>query len=657
MRRLLLAGVPAGHAGDYQRLGDHSEAGSPAVIFFVCVFVLPAALAVCTSPWRWVRRLWRSDGELPAPQAAAPSTNGQTSIPSASSRPPAAPASQDSVSMQGTGDTSHSNITTNGPTQSARPGQPANPVSLPGGQQAATDGKARGQPGTEKAAPGPSYESDDEDGGRGTAEERLNEITKSVKGHANAAGAGSPDEAARRVAEEAAKRLAAERGLQQPQEESSKAAAPSAASVVATAEAGDLAAAAGLTSATAPPGGAAAGAAATAAAPGVAAAALPPPASAPGVLSTSAAVGAASAPPTAAALEGASAGVQQEASAAVTYEVDLDIDLTKGDLKIDYSTRGLLGQGGFAAVYKGRYKGQRVAVKMIKKTAGSSLADLQEDMNALMHELHILRQVIHPNIVTLFGGCLKPPHIFLVEERMEGTLDFYVHQVRKHDALSVREVVYFALDVACGLSYLHPRIVHRDLKPANVLLSREGRCKISDFGLARTKMKEYLSTKNLDAGTTAYIAPECFMSMDNPDMHDLRRSVTDRTDIYALGVIMWEMLAGKRPWQGLKPLLVAYQVAYRSLRPPLFELGARCPPKLRQLIEECWCQEPKQRPSSQQVVDRLLEILNELPPEQDFPAFPEQQPAPPVPEQQQQQQQQQVISHEVVSPGGVVFHP
>ncbi|KXZ55801.1 hypothetical protein GPECTOR_2g1351 [Gonium pectorale] len=297
-------------------------------------------------------------------------------------------------------------------------------------------------------------------------------------------------------------------------------------------------------------------------------------------------------------------------------EVDLDIDLSKGDLKVDYSTRGLLGQGGFAAVYKGRYKGQRVAVKMIKKTAGSSLADLQEDMNALMHELHILRQVNHPNIVTLFGGCLKPPHIFLVEERMEGTLDFYVHQVRRNDALSVREVVYFALDIACGLSYLHPRIVHRDLKPANVLLSREGRCKISDFGLARTKIKEYLSTKNLDAGTTAYIAPECFMSMDNPDMHDLRRSVTDRTDIYALGIIMWEMLAGKRPWQGLKPLLVAYQVAYRSLRPPLFELGSRCPPKLRQLIEDCWCQEPKQRPSSQQVVDRLLEILNELPPEQ-----------------------------------------
>ncbi|KAG2494936.1 hypothetical protein HYH03_006871 [Edaphochlamys debaryana] len=467
-------------------------------------------------------------------------------------------------------------------TDAPRPGVPANPVSMPSQQpQPKPPPPQQKNPTTPKAGPGPSYESDDEGEGVSTAEERLQDITRSVKGHANAAGAASLDEAARRQAEDAAKRIAAAETARAEAEEAAAKAAAVATAAAATAAAGKQAPAAAPAAAAQPAGAAKPG-------PG-------PPASGAG-----------------------GAGAGGEGSNQETLEIDLDIDLTKGDLKVDYSTRGLLGQGGFAAVYKGRYKGQRVAVKMIKKTAGSSLADLQEDMNALMHELHILRQVNHPNIVTLYGGCLKPPHIFLVEERMEGTLDFYVHQVRKNDALSVREVVYFALDIACGLSYLHPRIVHRDLKPANVLLSREGRCKISDFGLARTKIKEYLSTKNLDAGTTAYIAPECFMSMDNPDMHDLRRSVTDRTDIYALGIIIWEMLAGKRPWQGLKPLLVAYQVAYRSLRPPLFELGSRCPPKLRQLIEDCWCQEPKKRPSSQEVVDRLLAILNELPPEPDF---------------------------------------
>ncbi|KAG2434231.1 hypothetical protein HXX76_007956 [Chlamydomonas incerta] len=575
---------------------------------------------------------------------------------------------------------------------SARPGQPANPVSLPTHQQPASARPANA--GTPKAAPGPSYESDDEDEQRGTVEERLGEITRSVKGHANAAGAGSLDDATRRQAEEAAKRLAAERGEEPLQAKASTAPpdqdaaagpapAPAAAPAVVAAVASEpaAAAAAAVSTPAAPPAPPPAAAAAVAAAAGGAVAAGPGPAAA-----AAATAGAPPAQPTSqapaegAAVGGAAAPAAEGAAAAPAaaegkpgmpvltgepIEVDLDIDLTKGDLKVDYSTRGLLGQGGFAAVYKGRYKGQRVAVKMIKKTAGSSLADLQEDMNALMHELHILRQVQHPNVVTLFGGCLKPPHIFLVEERMEGTLDFYVHQVRKNDALSVREVVYFALDIACGLSYLHPRIVHRDLKPANVLLSREGRCKISDFGLARTKIKEYLSTKNLDAGTTAYIAPECFMSMDNPDMHDLRRSVTDRTDIYALGVILWEMCAGKRPWQGLKPLLVAYQVAYRSLRPPVFELGPRCPAKLRQLIEDCWCQEPKRRPSSQQVVDRLLDILNDLPPEQDY-GYPPQAgaaaPAAPAPQQQRQAAPAPApapaavpVAHQVISPQDVVL--
>ncbi|EFJ46063.1 hypothetical protein VOLCADRAFT_93574 [Volvox carteri f. nagariensis] len=502
-------------------------------------------------------------------------------------------------------------MTTGSPMPSVQRGQPANPVSVPSHIVA----KAGRQSGTPRAVPGPSYESEEEGEGRATVEERLNDITRSVKSHANAAGAGYVDEVARRHIEDAAKRLAAERGLAAASQDNAKA-------VVVAAATGDRGV---LTAVTA-----------TAAA---AEAANIPSCVAPADADAAAA---AAAPPlmpltTAAPLEAAGCGDSAAGEAATMYDVDLNIDLSKGELKVDYSTRGLLGQGGFAAVYKGRYKAQRVAVKMIKKTAGSTLADLQEDVRALIHELHILRQrtglpvklqifdcdiscitsmvgraetalfvvswmwvgVDHPNIVKLYGGCLTPPHIFLVEERMEGTLDFYVHHVRKHDALSVREVLYFALDIASGLSYLHP--------------SRDGRCKISDFGLARTKIKEYLSTKNLDAGTTAYIAPECFVSMDNPELHDLRRSVTDRTDVYALGIIMWEMLAGKRPWQGLKPLLVAYQVAYRSLRPPLFELGARCPLKLRQLIEECWCQEPKLRLSSQQAVDRLLEILNELP--------------------------------------------
>lgn len=74
-------------------------------------------------------------------------------------------------------------------------------------------------------------------------------------------------------------------------------------------------------------------------------------------------------------------------------------------------------------------------------------------------------------------------------------------------------------------------------------------------------MKEYLSTKNIDAGTTAYIAPECFMSMEHPESVELRQQVTHKTDVYALGVIIWEMCMGKRPWAGLPTIVIAYQVS------------------------------------------------------------------------------------------------
>lgn len=483
------------------------------------------------------------------------------------------------------------------------PGQPANYITMSREEAAGVKGSTGGSSvSKDSVKAGVAYESDDEGV---AAEARLQQLTESVKGHSRIG-------SARRLVDEGAaiKAVADQLAVPsppspQPQPQQPQAGSPEPHQGPPYHDQPSL----GVPTQAAPPYYA--GTANVLQAGGAAAPARPSEAAAP-------------APEPRPQLAGGpvAAAAAAAAGSGLATAIDLDIDLAKGELKVDYSQRGLLGQGGFAAVYKGRYRGQRVAVKMIKKATGSSLADLQEDIHALMHELNILRQVNHPNIVALYGGCLRPPHIFLVEERMEGTLDFYLHSARKADPLSVREIVYFSLDIACGLAYLHPRIVHRDLKPANVLLSREGRCKISDFGLARTKLKEYLSTKNLDAGTTSYIAPECFMSMDNPDLADLRRSVTDKTDIYALGIMMWEMLAGKRPWQGLKPLLVAYQVAYRSLRPPVFELGPRCVAPLRQLVEDCWAQEPQRRPSSRQVVDRLLAILQHLP--QEEPLAPQQ---------------------------------
>jgi serine/threonine protein kinase len=129
----------------------------------------------------------------------------------------------------------------------------------------------------------------------------------------------------------------------------------------------------------------------------------------------------------------------------------------------------------------------------------------------------------------LYGGCLRPPRLFIVEELMTGTLSTLIHGSQH---LGLKQALAVALDIAQGLHYLHSLgIVHRDLKPANILLSADGVAKISDFGLARCKHATHLSTRSGDSGTVAYMAPECF----NPDI----ANVSAKSDIFSLAVIMW----------------------------------------------------------------------------------------------------------------------
>lgn len=120
-------------------------------------------------------------------------------------------------------------------------------------------------------------------------------------------------------------------------------------------------------------------------------------------------------------------------------------------------------------------------------------------LKALAYEISILYHTSHPNIVAFYGGCLTPPHIFIVEELMERSLYSYIHdsgvRYRLRNALSM------ALGVARGLDYLHPEIVHRDLKPSNILMAPDGSVKISDFGLSRFKMGTYLTTSHTEVGT------------------------------------------------------------------------------------------------------------------------------------------------------------
>ncbi|KXZ48326.1 hypothetical protein GPECTOR_28g732 [Gonium pectorale] len=227
---------------------------------------------------------------------------------------------------------------------------------------------------------------------------------------------------------------------------------------------------------------------------------------------------------------------------------------------------------------------------------------------SLAHEVHVLSRLNHPNIVRYYGACLQPPHPFVVEELMATPLSRLIHAkapgggpLHEYDLV---QMLHIARDVAAGLAYLHPTVVHRDLKPGNVLLDAEGAAKIADFGLARFKHGTFLPTTEAEVGTAAYMAPELF----TPDGADCK--VTDRADVYSLGMLIYEMATRRRPWASTVNAAIGYLVAVQGHRPQLPPADdPLCPPAIRALLERCWAANPAERPSSAELVKRLTLLI------------------------------------------------
>ncbi|KAG2432336.1 hypothetical protein HYH02_013055 [Chlamydomonas schloesseri] len=275
------------------------------------------------------------------------------------------------------------------------------------------------------------------------------------------------------------------------------------------------------------------------------------------------------------------------------------------------------GRGSFGKVVEGTYCGERVAVKLMRRTVdvedccaaagegggggGGGGGAASRVVTAFRQEVEVLARLQHPNVVRLLAACMTPPRFCLVMELMETSLEGLL-KAAPGRLLPLNAVMGIALDVARGLQYLHPTIVHRDLKPANVLvgdpLGPRQVAKLSDFGLARLR-SSVVVTRNPEAGTPPYMAPECFDATAT--------SLTHHVDAYSFGVLLWAMLSGREPWAGLNCVSLAYRVAYGGERPPLDAIPPeRRPPKLTRLIAQCWEADPKRRPAAAEVVKELL---------------------------------------------------
>ncbi|XP_047968071.1 probable receptor-like protein kinase At1g80640 isoform X1 [Salvia hispanica] len=220
-------------------------------------------------------------------------------------------------------------------------------------------------------------------------------------------------------------------------------------------------------------------------------------------------------------------GGKKGSIAAIEYE--LLVNATN-----NFDEANILGEGGLGRVYKAQFNGQFHAA--VKKIYAGGLEAEREFEN----EVESLRQIQHQNIVSLLGYCIHAEARFLVYEMMEnGSLELHLHGPNK-SRLTWHLRMKIALDVARGLEYLHercnPPLIHRDLKSSNILLDSNFHAKLSDFGLAVTEGHSNKANIKL-SGTLGYVAPEYLLD----------GKLTDKSDVYAFGVVLLELLMGRRP--------------------------------------------------------------------------------------------------------------
>ncbi len=258
-----------------------------------------------------------------------------------------------------------------------------------------------------------------------------------------------------------------------------------------------------------------------------------------------------------------------------------------------YRLEAKLGSGGMSTVYLARDEtlDRSVAVKVMHR----EMSEQEDQLERFRQEARAVAKLSHPNVVSVIDAGEDGGHPYIVFEYVEGqTLK---QRIKRDGALDPQDAIAYAIEVARGLAVAHGRnLVHRDIKPQNVLIDAEGRAKLTDFGISRQLEQDGMTATGRVLGTTDYVAPEQAMG----------QKVDPRTDVYSLGVVLYEMLVGQVPFQAESQVGVAMKHVNEEL-PDVQRRRPEVSAAVALVVERATAKDPAQR---YQQIDEMIDDLS-----------------------------------------------
>lgn len=261
-----------------------------------------------------------------------------------------------------------------------------------------------------------------------------------------------------------------------------------------------------------------------------------------------------------------------------------------------YRLEARIGTGGMSTVYRALDETleRQVAIKLMNREIASD----SDQLERFRREARAVAQLSHPHIVGVIDAGEDAGRPYIVFEYVEG--ETLKERIRRLGQLPIGEAVAYAIEIARALGAAHARhIVHRDVKPQNVLIDEEGSAKVTDFGIARTLDEDGLTQDGRVLGTTDYVSPE--QALGHP--------VSGQSDLYSLGVVLFEMLTGTVPFRGENQVAVAMKHVREEL-PDVRELRPEASAALAAVVDRATAKDLEERyRSDDELIDDLSDVL------------------------------------------------